>query len=124
MPEQIVLEPKDPYEWIDVVASSKLKAPHKRFGEYTKRLSAIIKEVVGDQLTKGGWQPWFTIATKVFGLVYRGHTLDVARAVATALASEMDVDAGTAERLAEAIYNRKQEIIGGPRARPTREEGF
>jgi len=121
MPRKLVIEAPDitPYEAVDVTASLMLKEPHRRFGDWMKRVASIVKEVLGEDRVKGQWQPYWTIATRVFGLVYRGHSKEVCATLARALAEEMQVDPGLAERIAEKIYDNKQEIIGGAKARPT-----
>lgn len=109
MVESVTLEPKTYQEFIDAVGT-KMKEPHKKFGNYAKRLATIVKRVVNP--SKGMWQPWWTIGARVFGFAHKGHNIDVCKAVATSLADEMGVDPGKAEELAEAIYNNLAYILG------------
>ena len=113
--EQLVIVPKTPQEAVDVTASANLKEPHRKYGGYIKRLSALIKQVVNP--AKGAWQPWFTIATRIFGLAYRGHNTETCVAVARAIAEEMGIDVSKAEDLAKVIVENKSYIIG-EKARP------
>lgn len=109
------IEIRDPsaYEAVDVIASSVLKEPHKRYGTWMKKLAAIVHRFYE---TKGNWQGLWTIATRVFGLAYHGHTLEVCKAMASALATEMNVDPGVAEDLASQIVAALSDIVGERRA--------
>jgi len=103
-----------PLEGVDAVASVALKERHKRFGGWMKKLAGIVKK---HYTTKGNWQALWTIATRVFGLAYRGHSIEVGKALASALAPEMNVDPGVAEELVEDIYKNLSDIVGERRAR-------
>ena len=119
---EMTVVPETYPEAVDVVASASMKQPHKKYGSYIKRLSAIIKQVVNPG--KGEWQPWFTIGTRVFGLAYRGHNTETCTALARAIAEEMGVDVGKAEELAKVIVENKSYIVG-EKARPgASEEAF
>jgi len=110
-----------PHEGVDAVCSVALKEAHRRFGGWMKKLASLVKK---HYTTKGNWQALWTIATRVFGLAYHGHSIDVAKALAGALAPEMNVDAGVAEELTEAIYANLSDIVGEKRARGQAPEGF
>ena len=103
------------YEQIDMVASIVLKQKHKRFGGWMKRLAAFVKK---HYTQKGSWQALWTIATRVFGLAYRGWSLEACKGLATTLARELNVPEDVAEALAEDIYKNKAEILGERQARP------
>jgi len=120
--QRIEITPETYPEAVDVVASASMKQPHKKYGGYIKRLAALIKQVVNPG--KGEWQPWFTIATRVFGLAYRGHNTDTCVALARAIAEEMGIDVSKAEDLAKVIVENKSYIVG-EKARPgAAEEAF
>ena len=108
--DKITLEGLEPYELLDASAT-RMKNLHKRYGRWARRLAELVKRVVNPP--KGMWQPWWTIATRVFTFAYKGgHNEDVCVAVATALAEEMGIDAGKAEELARAIKQNVSAIVG------------
>jgi hypothetical protein len=111
MPKYSVsLEDIKPYELVDASATV-MKEPHKEFGNWMKKLATIVKDIGKPE--KGHWQPYWTIATRVFGLVYKGgHSEEVAVSVAVAIAGEFGIDAGKAEELARYISQNVQAIIG------------
>ena len=111
MPKYSVsLEDIEAYELVDASATA-MKEKHRVFGTWMKKLATIVKDVAKPE--KGHWQPYWTIATRVFGLVYKGgHNEDVAVALANALASEFNVDVGKAEDLARYIARNIQAIVG------------
>ena len=112
--KEITISNPSPYEAVDVITSSELKEPHRRYGNWMKKLAGIVKEYYK---TKGNWQALWTIATRVFGLRYRGHSLEVLKSLAEALALEMNVDPGIATEMAERIDKELSNIIGEKRAR-------
>jgi hypothetical protein len=106
----VQLEDLEPYELVDASATV-MKEPHKRFGQYAKRIAEIIKQVVNPP--KMQWQPWWTIGTRVFTFAYKGgHSEDVCVAIARELAREAGVDEGKAEELAKAIKASLGRIVG------------
>jgi hypothetical protein len=99
-----------PYQYINVAATS-TKEMHKRYGNYAKRLSIIIKRVVNPP--KGQWQAWWGIATRVFGFAYTGgHNEKVLTTLAQSLAEEYGVDGAKAVELAKYIKQNMSAIVG------------
>lgn len=113
---RIEVEPESAYEAIDVTASATLKQVHKRYGEYGKRIAALLKD--NFDIPKGHWQAYWTIATRVFGLVYGGHSEDVVVALGRSLGEELGLGANVGERIARVIYRNADYILGGKSARP------
>jgi len=108
--DELYLKGLSTYELLDA-AATRMKEPHKRYGGWMKRLAELVKRVVNPP--KGMWQPWWTIATRVFTFAYKGgHSEEVCVAIATALAEEMGLDGGKAEELARAIKNNVSRIVG------------
>jgi len=108
--DELYLKGLSPYELLDASAT-RMKQLHKRYGTWAKRLAELVKRVVNPP--KGQWQPWWTIATRVFTFAYKGgHTEEVCVAIARALAEEMNVDVGQAEELARAIKSNISAIVG------------
>lgn len=112
---RIEIEPADYREAVEA-AMILAKEPHKRFGEYAARLADVVKITV--QPTKGNWQAWWTVATRAFNFLYKGHTIDVAKAMASALAAEMGLRDDLVEDLVEAIHANLPYILG-QKPRPT-----
>ena len=101
----------DRREAVDAIASLALKSPHKRYGEWMKRLAEVVKEVVNP--AKGDWQRWWTVATKAFELLYRGWSVEAAYNAVSQLARQMRIsDVNKVRSLVEAINNRMEYILG------------
>jgi len=111
---RIEIDNPSPEEAVDVTASASLKEKHRKYGDWMKKLAGIVKKFYS---TKGNWQALWTIATRVFGLAYHGHSVDVSKALARELAGEMNIDPGVAEDLVEAVYKNLSDIVGEKRAR-------
>lgn len=107
--KRIESEPVTYKEAVDYVATD-MKEAHKPYGQYAKRLADLVHEVV--RPAKGMWQPWWTIAARVFGLAYSGHNENVLKGCASLLAEEMGLDTEKAEELAEAINENMARITG------------
>ena len=108
--DEIHLRGLTDYELLDA-AATRMKQRHKRYGGWIKRLAELVKRVVNPP--KGMWQPWWTIATRVFTFAYKGgHSEEVCVGVARVLAEEMGLDVGQAEELARAIKNNVSRIVG------------
>ena len=107
---RIELSDLEAYETVDASATV-MKVPHKRFGQFSKRLAELVKQIVNPQ--KMHWQAWWTIATRVFTLAYRGgHRESVLVALARELAEEAGLDTAKAEELAKAIKANLGRIVG------------
>ena len=117
--KRIEVEAPTDYEAVDVIASSALKEPHRKFGRWMRGLAGIVSEFVKQ---KGRWQPVWTVATRVFGLAYHGHTPDVSRALAHELAREMGIEDIDIDGLVDRIHAELQNIIGERTARPATPE--
>jgi hypothetical protein len=108
--DSLTLTPLDTYELLDASAT-RMKEPHKRYGNYAKRLSVVIKRVVNPP--KGQWQAWWGIATRVFGFAYTGgHNEKVLTTLAQSLAEEYGVDQAKAAELAKYIKDNMSAIVG------------
>ena len=97
-------------EAVDAIASVALKEDHRRYGEYMKRLSHLIRQHVNPP--KGDWQKYWTIATRVFSMCYGGHDLKTVDALAKELGRELRVNPATASKLAKVIYDNMDYILG------------
>jgi len=116
---RIEVENPTDYEAVDVIASSALKQPHKKYGNWMRNLAGVVREYVKQ---KGRWQPVWTVATRVFGLAYHGHTVDVSKSLAHELASEMGIEDVDIDGLVERIHAELQNISGERTARPSQPE--
>ncbi|MHA1590232.1 MAG: hypothetical protein ACTSVA_06485 [Candidatus Njordarchaeales archaeon] len=119
--DELTLRGLSPYELVDASAT-RMKPLHKRYGTWMRRLAELVKRVVNPP--KGQWQPWWTVATRVFTFAYKGgHSEEVCVAVARALAEEMNLDVGKAEELARQIKANISAIVG-EKTKATVEEVF
>jgi hypothetical protein len=108
--DSITLKGLQPYELLNASAI-RMKEPHKRYGNFAKRLSIIIKRVINPP--KGQWQAWWGIATRIFGFAYTGgHNEKVLTTLAQSLAEEYGVDQGKAVELAKYIKSNMSAIVG------------
>ena len=102
-------EDLEAYELIDASATV-MKATHKRFGQYAKRIAEIIKQVCNPD--KLNWQVWWTIATRCFTFIYSGHKEFVYVGLARLLAQEGGVDEGKAEDLVKTLAASMGRVVG------------
>ena len=106
--KEILVTPEDYKEAVDVTASASMKRAHKVYGQYAKRIAEVLR--ANFRIGKGDWQKYWTIATRVCGIFYGGHSLEVGRALADSLGREMGVR--DAARIAEVIYANMDYILG------------
>jgi len=95
-------------EAVDAIASLALKRPNRVYGEWMKRLAEIVRREVNPR--KGEWQKYWTIATKVFELLYRGWSEASAKNYVAPLAREMGIR--NYEKLVDAIAANMDYILG------------
>lgn len=100
-------------EAVDVVASTELKERHKPYGEMIRRLAEVIRRELKPR--RGEWQKVWSVATKVFGYLYRGYSVNEVRGIATALGRAYGVNGA---RILDVVSKNIEYILGGENAKP------
>jgi len=95
-------------EAVDAIASLALKKEHRRYGEWMRRLAEIVRREVNPP--KGHWQAYWTVATKVFEILYHGWSEESARNYVAPLAREMRIT--NYDKLVSAIARNMDYILG------------
>jgi len=94
----------------DATLSITRKEASKEYGKYAKRLADVLRE--NFNIPKGHWQAYWTVATRVFSLVYGGHNEEVCVALGRALAQELGLSQADGETIARAVYRNADYILG------------
>jgi len=94
----------------DATLSITRKEASKEYGKYAKRLAEVLR--ANFNIPKGHWQAYWTVATRVFGLAYGGHTEEVCIQLGRALARELGLSDADGERIARVVYRNTDYILG------------
>lgn len=91
------------YEAVDVIASSVLKEPHRKFGGWMKELANLVHTYYTPEI-KGHWQGLWTLATKCFSRGYKGWSMEAALDEARVIAREFNIEGVDFEKLCTESY--------------------